>query len=91
MSGDLHPGLGTLSVRAGEEESILQGATQVPVVHSVSFGYSDVDHWLSVARGRAHGYIYSRNTNPTVHAFEEKEDKVLEDLEKSVAYWKEYV
>jgi len=27
----------------------------------------------------------------TIHAFGEKEDKVLEDLEKSVAYWKEYV
>jgi sugar phosphate isomerase/epimerase len=26
-----------------------------------------------------------------IHAFEEKEDKVMEDLEKSVAYWKEYV
>ncbi len=26
-----------------------------------------------------------------IHAFEEKEDRVLEDLEKSVAYWKEYV
>jgi len=26
-----------------------------------------------------------------IHAFEEKEEKVLEDLEKSVAYWKEFV
>ena len=26
-----------------------------------------------------------------IHAFEENEEKVLEDLEKSVAYWKEYV
>jgi cystathionine gamma-synthase len=51
---------------------LLQGATQVPVVHSVSFGYHDVDEWLAVARGQQAGHIYGRNTNPTVHVFEEK-------------------
>ena len=66
------PRLGTLSVWAGEEEYLLQGATQVPVVHSVSFGYDDVEAWLQVALGQKPGHIYSRNTNPTVHAFEEK-------------------
>jgi cystathionine gamma-synthase len=66
------PGLGTLSIWAGEDEYLLQGATQVPVVHSVSFGYKDVDHWLRVALGEEPGHIYGRNTNPTVHAFEEK-------------------
>ncbi|MBT6337758.1 MAG: cystathionine gamma-synthase family protein, partial [Desulfobacula sp.] len=35
-------GKGTCSVWAGEEESLMQNATQVPVVHSVSFGYKDV-------------------------------------------------
>jgi len=44
----------------------------VPIVQSVAFGYPDVDAWLAVAQGRAPGHIYSRNTNPTVHAFEEK-------------------
>jgi cystathionine gamma-synthase len=66
------PNLGTLSVWAGEEEYLMQGATQVPVVHSVSFGYDDVDQWMRVALGDEPGHIYSRNTNPTVHAFEEK-------------------
>jgi len=50
----------------------MQGATQVPVVHSVSFGYDDLDEWLAVARGEKSGHIYGRNSNPTVHAFEEK-------------------
>ena len=50
----------------------MQGATQVPVVYSAAFGYPDVDEWLDVALGRKPGHIYSRNTNPTVHAFEEK-------------------
>ena len=50
----------------------MQRATQVPVVHSVSFGYRDVDEWMDVALGKAEGHIYGRNTNPTVDAFEEK-------------------
>lgn len=56
----------------GEEDYLLQGATQVPVVHSVAFGFEDMDEWLAVALGEKAGHIYSRNTNPTVHAFEEK-------------------
>ena len=63
---------GTRCVWAGEEVSLLQGATQVPVVHSVGFGYDDVDEWQQVALGEKPGHIYGRNTNPTVHAFEQK-------------------
>jgi cystathionine gamma-synthase len=63
---------GTLCVWAGEEKDFLGGGTQIPIVRSVAFGYRDVDHWLEVAQGRKPGYIYSRNTNPTVRAFEEK-------------------
>jgi len=62
----------TLAVWGGEEDSLVQGATQVPVVYSAAYGYPDVDTWLDVATGRKPGHIYSRNTNPTVHAFEEK-------------------
>ena len=66
------PRPGTKCVWSGEEEYLMQGATQVPVVHSVSYGFDDVDEWMAVAKGEKEGYIYSRNTNPTVHAFEEK-------------------
>ncbi|MGD8587051.1 MAG: cystathionine gamma-synthase family protein [Chloroflexota bacterium] len=69
---DKQPTLATQAVWAGEMTSLMQGATQVPVVHSVSFGYKDVDQWLRVALGQEEGHIYGRNTNPTVHAFEEK-------------------
>jgi cystathionine gamma-synthase len=62
----------TQAVWGGEEQSWMQGATQVPVVHSVSFGYQDMDEWLQVAKGDKPGHIYGRNTNPTVQAFEEK-------------------
>lgn len=73
--------LGTRAVWAGEGEYLLQGATQVPVVHSVAFGYHDVTEWLEVAAGRKEGHIYSRNSNPTVAVFEEK----VRDLEGAEA------
>ncbi len=57
---------------AGEETSLIQGATQVPVVHSVSFAYKDIDEWQQVALGKKAGHIYGRNTNPTVEVFENK-------------------
>lgn len=62
----------TLAVWGGEDRYLVDRATQVPVVHSVSFGYDDIDEWIDVALGNAPGHIYGRNTNPTVSAFEEK-------------------
>jgi len=79
------PGLGTLSVWAGEQNPHWMGATQVPVVHSVSFGYNDVDEWLKVAQGKKFGHIYGRNTNPTVAAFEEK-IQTLENAEAATSF-----
>ncbi|MEX2502331.1 MAG: cystathionine gamma-synthase family protein [Trueperaceae bacterium] len=64
--------LGTRSVWAGEERSLIEGATQVPVVHSVAYGYNDLDRWRDVSLGKADGHVYNRYTNPTVDAFEEK-------------------
>jgi len=63
---------GTVAVWGGEPHPMADGTTQVPVVHSVSFGYDDFDEWYAVAIGERPGHIYSRNTNPTVDAFEEK-------------------
>lgn len=62
----------TLAVWGGEDRYLVDRATQVPVVHSVSFGYDDIDEWIDVALGNAQGHIYGRNTNPTVDVFEEK-------------------
>ena len=70
MSPPLKPG--TLAVWGGEQGPLWERSTQVPVVHSVSFGYPDMDEWLAVARGEQPGHIYSRQTNPTVDAFAEK-------------------
>jgi len=64
--------MATQALWAGEDESLVMGATQVPIVYSAAYGYPDLDAWLDVALGRRPGHIYSRNTNPTVHALEEK-------------------
>ncbi len=75
----------TQAVWAGEGASLVQGATQVPVVYSAAYGYPDVDAWLDVALGRTAGHIYSRNTNPTVQAFEEKV-RVLEGAQAATSF-----
>jgi cystathionine gamma-synthase len=76
-----HPRPGTRAVWAGEQSEQWQRSTQIPVALSVSFGYEDIDEWLAVAQGKIAGHIYSRNTNPTVAAFEEK----IRDLENAEA------
>lgn len=65
-------GQASTAVWGGEDRYLLDRATQVPVVHSVAFGYPDFDEWYDVATGKAEGHIYGRNTNPTVAVFEEK-------------------
>ncbi|MFZ0370259.1 MAG: cystathionine gamma-synthase family protein [Halobacillus sp.] len=75
----------TKSIWAGEKEQLAFGATQVPVVHSVSFGYDDMDEWYEVAIGNKPGHIYGRNTNPTVQAFEEK-IRILEGADASTSF-----
>ena len=65
-------GKGTLSVWGGEERVFADNTTQVPVYLGVAHAYEDVDEWMDVALGKKAGHIYGRNTNPTVHVFEEK-------------------
>lgn len=82
---DEETGIGTKAVWAGEKPFLAHGATQVPVVHSVSFGYDDMDEWYDVAIGKKQGHIYGRNTNPTVQAFEEK-IRYLEGAEAATSF-----
>lgn len=75
----------TVSVWAGETEPFASGAVTAPIVNSVAFAYHDLDHWHDVATGRAEGFIYSRNTNPTVHVLEEK-IRLLENAEAATSF-----
>jgi cystathionine gamma-synthase len=83
LSGANHPA--TQAVWAGEEGYFVAGATQVPIVQSIPFGYDDLDEWMGVALGECEGHIYSRNTNPTTRAFEEKA-RALEGAEDSTSF-----
>ena len=85
MKKNKNPKQATLSVWAGEDGPFWEGSTQVPVVHSVSFGYNDMHEWIETGQGKASGHIYSRNTNPTVKAFEEKVAR-LEGAEAATAF-----
>jgi cystathionine gamma-synthase len=75
----------TQALWAGEDEYMVERATQVPIVQSVAFGYDGLEEWLDVALGQKAGHIYSRNTNPTLHAFEEKV-RILERGEAATSF-----
>ena len=76
---------GTAAVWAGETDRFWKGATTTPIVNSVTYAYDDLDEWHEVATGKLEGYIYSRNTNPTVRVLEEK-IRVLEDAEAATSF-----
>ncbi len=76
---------GTLAVWGGEESQPPYGAVTTPIVSSVAFAYQDPEHWHEVSLGKKEGYIYSRNTNPTVRALEEK-IRLLEGAEAAIAF-----
>ncbi|RYY30978.1 MAG: cystathionine gamma-synthase family protein [Chitinophagaceae bacterium] len=76
---------GTTAVWGGEQVVHASGAVTSPIVNSVAFGYTDLDEWHAVATGQSQGYIYSRNTNPTVAVLEEK-IRVLEQAEAATAF-----
>lgn len=63
---------GTKALWSGEEGPFASNDITLPIHHSVTFGYEDMDEWFEVALGKRPGHIYSRNTNPTVRPLEEK-------------------
>ncbi len=76
---------GTDAVWAGEGNISTKGAITTPIVNAVTFAYHDLDEWQAVAMGKEAGYIYSRNTNPTVASLEEK-IRVLEGAEAATSF-----
>jgi cystathionine gamma-synthase len=76
---------GTAAVWAGEDGVIANGALTTPIYNSVAFAYRDLDEWQDVATGKTDGYIYSRNTNPSVAVLEEK-IRILEGAEAATSF-----
>lgn len=76
---------GTEAVWAGEGNINTKGAITTPITGSVTFAYDDLKEWHQVSLGEKSGFIYSRNTNPTVASLEEK-IRVLENAEAATAF-----
>ena len=70
----LHPqyGFNTLAVHAGTAPDPTTGARSFPIYQTSSYVFDDADHAASLFNLQAPGFIYSRLTNPTVAALEEK-------------------
>jgi cystathionine gamma-synthase len=76
---------GTKAVWAGEGNIKGINAVTTPIINSVAFSYNDLEEWYDVSKGNKEGFIYSRNTNPTVAALEEK-IRVLEGAEAATSF-----
>lgn len=74
-------GIETLAVHAGVRPDPSTGASNVPIYLSSSFVFVDTDHAASLFNLELPGHIYSRISNPTVAAFEER----MAALEQGVA------
>jgi len=78
------PGFETLAIHAGASPDEKTGARNVPIYQTTSYVFDDADHAASLFNLQTFGYIYSRLTNPTVSALEEKM-AALEDGRGAVA------
>ncbi len=66
------PGFDTLQIHAGARPDPATGARQVPIYQSTAFVFRDADHAAALFNLQEVGYIYSRLTNPTVAALQER-------------------
>jgi O-acetylhomoserine (thiol)-lyase len=66
------PGFSTLSIHAGARPDPTTGARITPIYQTTAFVFDDVDHAASLFGLQAFGNIYTRITNPTTAALEER-------------------
>jgi O-acetylhomoserine (thiol)-lyase len=66
------PGFSTLSIHAGTRPDPTTGARVTPIYQTTAFVFDDVDHAASLFGLQAFGNIYTRITNPTAAALEER-------------------
>ncbi len=77
MSDAKPQGLRTRAIHAGAAPDPTTGARVTPVHQSVAFVFRDVEHAANLFNLDEAGFIYSRLTNPTVNALQDR----LADLE----------
>lgn len=62
----------TLQIHAGARPDPATGARQVPIYQTTAYVFRDADHAAALFGLQEVGYIYSRLTNPTVAALQER-------------------
>ncbi|WP_322889707.1 MULTISPECIES: O-acetylhomoserine aminocarboxypropyltransferase/cysteine synthase family protein [unclassified Yoonia] len=65
-------GFDTLQVHAGARPDPATGARQVPIYQTTAYVFRDAEHAAALFNLQEVGYIYSRLTNPTVAALQER-------------------
>ena len=65
-------GFGTLCLHAGQIPDPTTGARAVPIYQTTSFVFDSAEHAASLFNLQTFGNVYSRISNPTVAAFEER-------------------
>lgn len=65
-------GFDTTAIHAGTEPDPATGARQVPIYQTTSYVFKDADHAARLFGLQEVGYIYSRLTNPTVAALQNR-------------------
>ncbi|MFN3662170.1 O-acetylhomoserine aminocarboxypropyltransferase/cysteine synthase family protein [Yoonia sp.] len=65
-------GFNTLQVHAGARPDPATGARQVPIYQTTAYVFRDAEHAAALFNLQEVGYIYSRLTNPTVAALQER-------------------
>jgi O-acetylhomoserine (thiol)-lyase len=74
-------GFTTSILHSDREASIEHGSLHKPLHLSVAFGYDDARDLAAVFQGRAQGFAYGRQGNPTTAALEQK----LNRMEQGIA------
>ena len=72
MSDSPSYGFDTLQIHAGARPDPATGARQVPKYQTTAYVFRDADHAAALFNLQEVGYIYSRLTNPTVAALQER-------------------
>ncbi|MCP4131556.1 MAG: O-acetylhomoserine aminocarboxypropyltransferase/cysteine synthase [bacterium] len=62
----------TLAIHGGAGNSLSHSPSLAPVYDSASFEYDDAESMQNVFQGRKFGHVYSRISNPTVSALEQR-------------------
>ncbi|MEZ5954911.1 MAG: O-acetylhomoserine aminocarboxypropyltransferase/cysteine synthase family protein [Hyphomonas sp.] len=72
MTNAAEQGFDTLAIHAGTSADPATGARQVPIYQTTAYVFRDADHAAALFNLQEVGYIYSRLTNPTIGALQNR-------------------